>query len=87
MGSNLSCLLGEEKDNRLKTLSLDSEGASHSYDFNYPTRENVEQNGEILQTATQIEIETESVIIDTPHLESSILDPQTGVLYTTTGKT
>ena len=71
----------------MKPTTTESVTVARSYDFSFPTRESIEKNGEhiIVHTSSQLEEDTGGGVA-CPKMESSILDPQTGMIYTTMGK-
>lgn len=67
-------------------MASDTITVARNYDFNFPTRENTEKNGEhvVVHTSSQLEEDTGGGLT-CPKMECGILDPQTGVIYTPMG--
>ncbi len=65
-------------------MASDTITVARNYDF--PTRENTEKNGEhvVVHTSSQLEEDTGGCVT-CPKMECGILDPQTGVIYTPMG--
>lgn len=80
----------EVNDNGLKGKATDSITAPLSHNFTFPTRETLEKNGEhAVVCATTRLVEDDGGIREVANItnvETSILDPHTGVIYAITGK-
>lgn len=78
----------EVNDNGLKGKATDSITAPLSHNFTFPTRETLEKNGEhAVVCATTRLVEDDGGIrevANTTNVETSILDPHTGVIYAIT---
>lgn len=82
--------IGEVNDNGFKGKAVDSIVDTLSHNFSFPTRENPEKNGElevVYSTNRLVEDDGSSrLVASTTNVETSILDPHTGVIYAITGE-